>query len=220
MILKPADRKSWLAARQQGLGGSDAGAAIGANKYKLNVDLWREKTGLIEPEDIGDKPAVKFGKQAEQHIRELFKLEHPEYAVDYHEFYMYLNDSRPFIFATLDGELTDEDGRRGVLEIKTATIQTPSQWDEWFDGENPRIPDSYYAQILHQLAATGWEYVILVAYIRVAYATEGSAKARIFERRVERADVEADITFLIKKEAEFWQAVRNRTQPPRILPDI
>ena len=220
MILKPADRKSWLAARQQGLGGSDAGAAIGANKYKSNIDLWREKTGLIAPEGIGDKPAVKFGKQAEQYIRELFKLEHPEMTVDYHEFYMYLNDSHPFIYATLDGELTDEDGRRGILEIKTATIQNPSQWDEWFDGKDPRIPDSYYAQILHQLAATGWEYVILVAYIRVAYATEGSAKARIFERRVERADVEADINFLVKKEVEFWQAVRNRTQPPRLLPEI
>jgi putative phage-type endonuclease len=221
MILKPADRKSWLAARQQGLGGSDAGAAIGANKYKSNVDLWREKAGLTEPEDISDKPAVKFGKQAEEHIRALFMLEHPEFTVDYHEFYMYLNDKFPFIYATLDGELTDENGRRGILEIKTATIQNPSQWNEWFDDDGyPKIPDSYYAQILHQLAATGWEYVVLVAYIRVAYAAEGNAKARIFERRVERVDVEADINFLVGQEAAFWQAVKDKKQPPRLLPEI
>lgn len=220
MILKPTDRKSWLAARQQGLGGSDAGAAIGTNKYKSNVELWREKTGITEPEDISDKPAVKFGKEAEQHIRALFMLEHPEYVVDYHEYYMYLNDTYPFIYATLDGELTDENGRRGILEIKTATIQNPSQWGEWFDNDGyPKIPDSYYAQILHQLAATGWEYVVLVAYIRVAYAAEG-ARTRIFERYVERADVEEDINFLIGQEAAFWQAVKDKKQPPRLLPEI
>lgn len=213
MILKPTDRKSWLAARRQGLGGSDAGAAIGANKYKSNVELWREKAGLTEPEDISDKPAVKFGKEAEQHIRALFMLEHPEYAVDYNEFFMYLNDTYPFIYATLDGELTDENGRRGILEIKTATIQNAAGWAEWVDG----IPQSYYAQVLHQLAATGWDFVILVAYLRTPY---GGNVARLVERRIERSEVEADINFLIGQEAAFWQAVKDKKQPPRLLPEI
>ena len=213
MILKPTDRKSWLAARKQGLGGSDAGAAIGANKYKSNVELWREKTGITEPEDIGDKPAVKFGKEAEKHIRELFKLEHPEMSVDYHEFYMYLNDTYPFIYATLDGELTDENGRRGILEIKTATIQNAAGWAEWVDG----IPQTYYAQVLHQLAATGWSFVIVFAYLRAPY--QGNI-ARIIERRIDRTDVEGDIAYLIEQEAAFWQAVKDKKQPPRLLPEI
>ena len=151
MILKPKDHDEWLRARLNGIGGSDAGTALGKNKYKNNVELWREKTGQLIPEDISDKPAVKYGKLAEEHIRELFRLDHPEYTVDYHEFYMYVNDDHPFIFATLDGELTDEKGRRGILEIKTCTIQNSNQWTEWED----KIPDTYYAQILHQLAATG-----------------------------------------------------------------
>lgn len=213
MILKPTDRKSWLAARRQGLGGSDAGAAIGANKYKSNVELWREKTGITEPEDISDKPAVKFGKEAEQHIRALFMLEHPEFVVDYHEFYMYLNDTYPFIYATLDGELTDENGRRGILEIKTATIQNAAGWAEWVDG----IPQSYYAQVLHQLAATGWSFVIVFAYLRAPY--QGNI-ARIIERRIDRTDVKNDIAYLIEQEAAFWQAVKDKKQPPRLLPEI
>lgn len=213
MILKPQSHEAWLEARKRGIGGSDAGAAIGANKYKSNVDLWREKTGEIEHEDISEKPAVKFGKQAEQHIRELFKLEHPEFMVDYHEFYMYLNDSYPFIYATLDGELTDDNGRRGILEIKTATIQNATGWAEWKDG----IPQSYYAQVLHQLAATGWDFAILVAYLRTPYSEN---VARLIERRIERAEVEDDISYLIAKETAFWHSVETKQRPPLILPDI
>lgn len=213
MILKPADRPSWLEARKRGIGGSDAGAAIGANKYKSNVDLWREKAGLTEPEDISDKPAVKFGKQAEEHIRALFMLEHPEYVVDYHEFYMYLNDTYPFIYATLDGELTDENGRRGILEIKTSTIQNAQGWGEWKDG----IPQSYYVQVLHQLAATDWDFAILYAYLRTPYS---DTKARLIERTIEREDVEGDIRYLIEQECKFWQSVKSGERPPLILPNI
>lgn len=213
MILKPQSREAWLEARRRGIGGSDAGAVIGANKYRSNVDVWKEKTGLIVPEDVGDKPAVKFGKEAEQHIRALFALERPEMSVEYHEFYMYLNDKYPFLYATLDGELTDDSGRRGILEIKTATIQNAAGWSEWVDG----IPQSYYAQVLHQLAATGWDFVILFAYLRTPYS--GNV-ARFIERRIERADVADDITYLIAQEAEFWQAVETRQRPPLKLPEI
>ena len=213
MILKPQSREAWLEARRRGIGGSDAGAVIGANKYRSNVDVWKEKTGLIVPEDVGDKPAVKFGKEAEQHIRALFALEHPEMSVEYHEFYMYLNDKYPFLYATLDGELTDDSGRHGILEIKTATIQNAAGWSEWVDG----IPQSYYAQVLHQLAATGWDFVILFAYLRTPYS--GNV-ARFIERRIERADVADDITYLIAQEAEFWQAVETKQRPPLRLPKI
>lgn len=213
MVLKPADHKSWLEARKRGIGGSDAGAAIGVNKYRSNVDLWREKAGFTEHEDISDKPAVKFGKLAESHIRELFILEHPELTVDYHEFYMYYQPEKPWLYATLDGELTDENGRRGILEIKTATIQNAAGWAEWKEG----IPQSYYAQVLHQLAATGWQFVILFAYLRTPY--NGNV-ARLIERRIERSEVEDDIDYLIAQETAFWQAVKEKRQPPRILPDI
>ena len=213
MILKPQSREAWLEARRRGIGGSDAGAVIGANKYRSNVDAWKEKAGLIVPEDVGDKPAVKFGKEAEQHIRALFALEHPEMSVEYHEFYMYLNDKYPFLYATLDGELIDENNRRGILEIKTATIQNAAGWSEWVDG----IPQSYYAQVIHQLAATGWDFVILFAYLRTPYS--GNV-ARFIERRIERADVADDITYLIAQEAEFWQAVETKQRPPLKLPEI
>ena len=213
-ILKPENRTDWLAQRKYGIGGSDAGTVLGVNKYKSNIELWEEKTGQREPEDISDKPAVKFGKFAEEHLRELFRQDYPEYQVDYHEFWMYQNDKYPFIYATLDGELTAPDGRRGILEIKTTTIQNKLQWDEWEE----RIPDSYYAQVLHQLAATGWDFAILKAYIR--YYKDGELRVSIRHYRIERKDVEGDIHYLIDREAEFWNSVINKTMPALILPEI
>ena len=146
ILADPKTREEWLESRRQGIGGSDAGCIVGANPWKSARQLWKEKTGADKPDDISDKPAVKFGKEAEQHLRELFMLTYPQYTCEYHEFRMYANDRLPFIFATLDGELTDQDGRRGILEIKTTTIQQAKQWFEWDDC----IPQHYYIQSLHQ----------------------------------------------------------------------
>lgn len=214
MVERIESREEWLKARLNGIGGSDAGAVIGLNKYRSNVDLWNEKTGRATAEDISDKPAVLFGKTAEPLIRELFRLDHSDYEVDYHEFWIYRNDSRPHIFATLDGELTDRNGRRGILEIKTCTIQNPGQWDEWKN----QIPQSYYVQILHQLAATGWEFAVLRAYIR--YYRDGDLRVSIREYNFDRLEVEEDIRFLIDWEDEFWECVKNDKCPALILPSI
>ena len=214
MVLKPETHQEWLEQRKCGIGGSDAGTVLGVNKYKSNVELWLEKTGQSEPEDISDKPAVKFGKFAEQHLRELFKQDFPDYKVDYHEFWMYQNDKYPFIYATLDGELTAPDGSKGILEIKTTTIQNKSQWDEWED----KIPDSYYAQVLHQLVATGWNFAILKAYIR--YYKDGELRVSIRHYRIDRKDKEAEMQYLIEHESKFWACVKSKTRPALLLPEI
>lgn len=217
VIIKLNNREEWLKARQnQGIGGSEAGCCIGMNKYQSNVELWELKTGRRQAPDLSNNAAVHFGKCAEEHLRELFKLDYPEFTVDYHEFDMYVNDEHPFIFATLDGELTAADGLRGVLEIKTTTIQNSRQWDEW----DNQIPNTYYVQILHQLAATGWDFAILKAYIRYHSAADEEIRAMVRHYRIDRKDVESDIAWLIQKESEFWQAVKEDKRPNLILPEI
>lgn len=216
MILKPKNRTEWLELRQrQGIGGSEAGCVLGVNKYQSNVDLWELKTGRRQPADLSDNPAVQFGKAAECYIRELYKLEHPEYMVNYHEFWMYVRDDKPFMFATLDGEITTlANGRRGILEVKTTEIKNNSQWDEWTD----RIPDSYYAQVLHQLATTWWDFADLIAYIR--YRSGDEVRVTIRPYHVERKDVASDIEYLITEECKFWAAVQNDKRPALKLPEI
>ena len=142
-------------------------------------------------------------------------MEYPDIKVDYHEFDIYVNDSYPFLYATLDGELTDAEGRRGILEIKTSTLQNAAMSEEWKLGT---IPQSYYVQILHQLAATGWDFVYMVGHMRLP--TSGADIARLTVRYIERAEVEEDIRYLIARETAFWQAVETKKQPPLLLPEI
>ena len=215
ILADPKTREEWLECRRQGIGGSDAGCIVGANPWKSARQLWKEKTGVDKPDDISDKPAVKFGKEAEQHLRALFLLTYPQYICEYHEFRMYANDRLPFIFATLDGELTDQDGRRGILEIKTTTIQHAKQWFEWDDC----IPQHYYIQILHQLLACDWaEYSELFAHIRYQKGEEIRAALRKF--RIERQDVEQDLQILEEREIQFYKQWQTGTEPPYTLPEI
>lgn len=215
MILHdPQTREEWLACRAQGIGGSDAASVLGLNPYKTNVQLYREKAGIITPVDISDNPAVKYGKEAEAHIRALFALNHPELAVDYHEYRMYAQPETPYLYATLDGELTMADGRRGILEIKTTTIQQSRQWDEWTD----KIPMHYYVQELHQLGCTGWDFVYTAALIRYQKGDAWAAAYREFFFR--REDRLADLRRVLEEENKFWQRVTERKEPPLILPKI
>ena len=64
-------REEWLDERKKSIGGSDAAACIGMNPWKTNVQLWEEKTGRIEPEDISDKEEVKYGIRMEPVVREI-----------------------------------------------------------------------------------------------------------------------------------------------------
>lgn len=215
ILADPKTREEWLESRRQGIGGSDAGCIVGANPWKSARRLWQEKSGIIAPADISDKPAVLFGKEAEQHLRALFLLTYPQYTCEYHEFRMYANDRLPFIFATLDGELTDADERRGILEIKTTTIKQSGQWDEW----EGKIPQHYYVQVLHQMLACDWaEFVELYAHIRYHKADEVRAALRKY--RIERSEVLPDLETLEEKEIEFYKQWQNGKEPPYILPEI
>ena len=217
ILADPTTREEWLQARTQGIGGSDAGCIVGANPWKSARQLWMEKTGADKPDDISDKPAVKFGKLAEEHVRALFLLDHPEYICEYHAYRMYANDHFPWLYATLDGELTDiiED-RRGIYEGKTTEIKRPEQWDDW-DG---CIPQHYYVQILHQLLACAWaEFAVLFACIR--YTTRnGERRMMLREYPIERADVADDLAWLLDQEIAFWHKILNGIEPPDLLPEI
>ena len=86
-------REEWLQGRKNHIGGSDAAACVGLNPYKDNVQLWEEKVGLVLPEDISDKDYVQYGTEAEEYLRALFALDHPEYKVLYDSYNMFTNSS-------------------------------------------------------------------------------------------------------------------------------
>lgn len=207
-------REDWLQARTGFIGGSDASAVVGLNPYKDNVTLWMEKTGQAVAEDISEKPYVKYGTQAEDHLRELFKLDFPEYQVFYEPDNMWFNDRFPFAHASLDGWLTDQDGRQGILEIKTTNILQSMQKEKW----NQRIPDNYYIQLLHYLMVTEFDFAVLKAQLKFDYGGDIVMHTRHY--KIERSEVEADIQYLQSSEKTFWKQVQERKQPALILPEI
>lgn len=211
VILK--DREEWLQNRKR-IGGSDASAILGMNPYKSNVDLWMEKTGRLQHEDISEKPYVIYGTKAEEHLRSLFQLDFPEYKVKYVENNMFLNDKYPFAHASLDGWLEDQDGRKGILEIKTTEILQSMQREKW----NNRIPDNYYIQILHYLMVTGFDFVVLKAQLKASF--DGVPYLQTRHYFIERSDVQEDIEYLASKEREFWKKVKKDEMPALVLPEI
>ena len=213
--VQPDPEKQWLEARRKGIGGSDAACILGLNPWKTNVQLWEEKTGFSEPEDISDKPAVIYGKQAEAPIRSLFLLDHPEYSSTYDQYGLIANDpQRPWLFATLDGELFDWQKNPGVLEVKTTEIKRSQDWAKW----DNRVPNNYYIQILHQLLATGYGFAWLVAQIK--WHKGDMMQKTIREYHFERADLLDDLQYLRDAEDKFWWHVENKVRPALILPEI
>ena len=205
-----------LSKEKNGIGASEASAIVGMNPYMSNIELWEYKIGLKEPEDISEKPYVKYGTIAELPLRVLFRMDYPQYDVKYYKYDMVRNEKYPFIFATLDGRLIEkETERKGILEIKTTEILRSMQKEKW----NESIPDNYYIQILHQLLATGWEFVKLKAQLKYQYDSEVYLQTKHYH--IERSEVKDDLEYLLEQEVKFWnENVLKKIKPNLILPNI
>lgn len=202
------DRESWLAGRGQGIGGSDAAAVVGVSPWMSPIELWKVKMGMTRQKDLTGNAAVEQGNRMEPILRELYAKLHPEYRVEYHQFDILFQEERPWLFVTLDGELISENGRRGILEIKTAT--PGAKWSQWKDGA---MPQNYYCQVLHALLATGYDFVRLYACL---YSQNGDMT--LTEREIERADVIEDMNWLLNEEQQFWKGyVERGVMPPMRL---
>lgn len=206
-------REEWLAERGRGIGASESAAACGISPFMTNYDLWMIKTGKADPPDLTGNEAVSFGNRAEDALRQLFMAKHPELTLEYHPYDMLYQKKREWLYATLDGELITPDGRRGILEIKTARIEKSYQWEQWAG----QIPDHYYTQICHQFLAAGEEYVFAYVFALLTKYT-GDCELRTYE--FDRAECENDMRFVLKSEEEFWTRVKTGRAPAMLLPKI
>lgn len=221
-ILK--DHSDWLENRKNGIGGSEISAVVGLNPYMSNIDLWERKTGRKEAEDISEKSYVKYGTQAEPHLRELFKLDFPQYKVDYVENNSFVNDKYPWAKASLDGwleeRITIDDStevvvRKGILEIKTTEILNSTSREKWKN----QIPQNYYCQVLFYMAVLEADFAILKAQLKTVI--DGVPYLQIKHYKIEKEDVQADMEYLMQKGSEYWNNyILADRQPPLLLPDV
>lgn len=195
-VLSP--REAWLAKRQTMLTASDAAAALGVNPYKSAVELWSEKTGLVEPPDLSGNEAVEFGIRLEPVICEAFAertgrvvTPHAPYQVVPHP-----KDNLAWLGCTPDA-IQSSGAREGIgnLQIKTAGGFMARHWT---DGP----PLHYQIQVQCELAVMGLDWGTLAVLI-------GGQRLRWFD--VERND--RFIAVMIDKLAVFWQCVQDRTMP-------
>ena len=203
----------WLAHRVNYLTASDAGNYTGLNPYDQNgmLHLWEEKVGLRKRADISEKPAVKFGKTAEEHIRALFMLMHPEYTLQYDPFGLYVSDDHPFMAATLDGLLlNNENASHEIFEAKTGTVRTKSAWDAWNSGE---LPINYWCQILHQSECVKWAGGIwVVGLITKEWEPDRST---LFMHHYDVRDPEfvEDRKKIVGYATDMWKLIQTRRRP-------
>ena len=196
---KELPRDDWLAVRKQGIGSSDAAAAVGLNPYKSQLELWLEKTGrddLLPKADPHDEEspmywgnilepivAAHYTKRTSHRVRRINAvLQHPD-------------PSLPWMLANIDREVIGTSDVQ-ILECKTAGINGARLWKEG-------VPEYVQLQVQHQLAVTGK----LAADVAVLL---GGQHLEI--HRIERD--ETMIARLIQLEREFWRYVEADTPPP------
>lgn len=76
------------------------------------------------------------------------------------------------------------------------------------------MPQNYFCQVLHQLLATGFDFVCLYAAL---YSQNGDITLR--EYKVDRNEVAEDMAWLLEQETTFWRKVEKCEMPamPLIL---
>lgn len=201
--LTKADRHAaWLESRRQGIGGSDMGTILGLNSYKTPYELWLEKTGRVEPEDISGRWAVVRGNALESELRKRFRAAHPEMLVTDGTDKQFVSRGKPYLRASLDGILQKEDGSFGILEIKTAGNRRAGDWHD--EDGNLRIPAYYLAQVQFYCLVTGWTWGCV-------YAAIGDDEPVWIPFHADTEDMAA----IDRAATDFWRFVADDV-PPRL----
>lgn len=186
-------REEWLQLRRRGIGGSDASVIMGKNPYRSILQLWEEKTGKLPVTDEGNEYTY-WGNVMEPIIRKEFMNRtglkvRQKHAMIFHKNY-------PYLFADVDGIVTDERGEKCIFEAKTASQYKAEQWE---DG----VPEEYILQVQHYLEVCGMDKAYIAALI-------GGNK---FVFHTIYRDEEL-IRNLVSREKEFWEGcVLTGTEP-------
>lgn len=182
-VTKGIPREDWLKLRKRGIGGSDAAAVAGLNPWKSPVAVYLEKTGQIEQEEPGE-PAY-WGNVLEDvvakefSIRTGFKVQRSNK--------LYRHPEHPFMLGNIDRMITDQNKRKGILEVKTTSAFNGEDWKE------DKLPDHYAIQLQHYLSVLGLDYGFFAVLIG-----GNNFQYRYVERN------ESIINNLINIEKHFW----------------
>lgn len=202
------DVDQWHQLRGKGIGGSDAGIVMNVSQYRTPYELWEQKCGISE-RSFTTNEAIEKGNKLEPILYNLFEVLYGnKYEVINTKDISLSSKQFPFLRANLDGALINKQtGQKGVLEIKSTTIQNVSMLKKWKQDD---LPITYYFQVLHYLYVTGFDFAIVYAILDIPWSNQ--QETRVVE--LYKTDLEADIELLVKTERWFWNKVKTKSPPP------
>lgn len=196
---KGMDREQWLRIRKNGIGSSDAAAAVGLNPYQSQLELWLIKTGRddalpkIDPND--DNHPVYWGTVLEPFVAEHYTRRTGHRVRRINAVLQHPDHDKAWMLANIDREVIGSPDVQ-ILECKTAGEFGARLWKEG-------VPEYIQVQVQHQLAVTGKQAADVCVLI---------CGQEIRVHRIERD--EELIAHLIELERRFWHYVETDTPPP------
>jgi len=186
--LYDSNTEEWLKLREGTIGGSQVGAVLGLSPWESPFTCYLKLRGEI-PSAVPENDAMRLGTLMEAPLIEMFKYKHPEFDVDAN-CGTWAHDDYAFFTANPDAILTDMQGRKGILEIKTSS----SFWSE--------PPAHYMAQVNWYLWIMGFDYAYIAGYVG----------GRWYEsKRIERDDFAIDI--MVDAVLKFYVNTENGVRP-------
>jgi len=152
-MLSPEQRQ----ARKAGIGGSDVAAIMGMSPWKTRHEVYLEKRGEIEEENIDDKEIIIFGNLLEDVVageyarRNKVKVERRNDMIKH--------SKHEFMLANIDRKVV---GVKKGLECKTGDKYTRGNWGE---AGTDQVPDYYHIQCGHYMNVLDypvWDLAVLI----------------------------------------------------------
>jgi putative phage-type endonuclease len=196
LLIKTTDlsHSDWLEARKLGITGTDLGGLTGVSKYSTPMKVYLDKIGELEP--IEDNEAMYWGRIMEDVIAKDFQarnetmkvnrvnaiLKHPEYE---------------WALGNIDRLITNENGEKGILEIKTVSEYIKNSW------EGEEVPPQYMVQL---------QWYMFVAGVKFGYFAALIGGNKYIQKYVERDE---ELIEMLKNIAhDFWNNnVLTKTPP-------
>jgi putative phage-type endonuclease len=192
-------REEWLENRRKGIGGSDAAAALGQSPNKTTLQLFQEKTGLLDSHITGLDAVerTEFGKLLEEPIAVMYAR---RYGVKLRRHNRIAQHRRHrFMLANYDRTI---DGKREGLECKNVDSMA-FRFGEWGEEHSDQVPPDYLLQVHHYLTVSGYDRWHLAACV---------GGNRLVVYHIERDEEMSEM--LISGEHDFWQYVQRNEAPP------
>jgi putative phage-type endonuclease len=196
---KHLSREEWLQLRKQGIGSSDAAAAVGLNPYQSMLELWLVKTGrdhdLPKPDFENDSSPLYWGNILEPIVAQHYSQRTGHKVRRVNAVLQHPDPQLPWMLANLDYRVS------GCSEVSLLECKTAGEYGArlWRNG----VPEYVQLQVQHQLAVTGEQAADVCVLI---------CGQQIQIHRIERDD--ELIARLIELEQQFWHYVETDTAPP------